>query len=94
MWVNSGGEKFWVEYHFKTDQGIEYPTRADADRLAGVDGDYHRRDLFDSIKKGDFPSWTLKMQIMRFEDAERPIDSTRSISRRSGRTRLSADRGR
>jgi catalase len=69
MWVNAEGEKFWVKYHFKTDQGIHFLTQAEADRLAGVDGDYHARDLYDSIKRGDCPSWTLKMQIMPFADA-------------------------
>ena len=81
MWVNAKGAKFWVKYHFKTDQGIEFLTQAEADRLAGVDGDYHRRDLFNSIKKGDFPRWTLKMQIMPFEDAKtyrfNPFDLTK-----------------
>ena len=81
MWANARGEKFWVKYHFNTDQGIEYLTQAEADRLAGVDADYHRRDLFDSIKNGDFPSWTLKMQIMPFEEAKtyrfNPFDLTK-----------------
>lgn len=81
MWLNAEGEKFWVKYHFKTDQGIECLTQAEADTLAGVDADYHRRDLFESIKKGDFPSWTLKMQIMPFEDAKtyrfNPFDLTK-----------------
>ncbi|HNP37828.1 MAG TPA: catalase [Woeseiaceae bacterium] len=81
MWLNAKGEKFWVKYHFKTDQGIENLTQAEADRLAGVDADYHRRDLFESIKKGDFPSWTLKMQIMPFDDAKNyrfnPFDLTK-----------------
>lgn len=81
MWVNAKGEKFWVKYHFKTDQGVEFLTQAEADRLAGVDGDYHRRDLYETIKKGDFPSWTLMMQIMPFEDAKtyryNPFDLTK-----------------
>jgi catalase len=81
MWVNAAGEKFWVKYHFKTDQGIETLTQAEADRMAGVDADYHRRDLFNSIKAGDFPSWTLKMQIMPFEEAKtyrfNPFDLTK-----------------
>jgi catalase len=81
MWVNAQGAKFWVKYHFKTDQGIDFLTQADADRLAGVDGDYHRRDLFNSIKKGDFPRWTPKMQIMPFADAKtyrfNPFDLTK-----------------
>lgn len=81
MWLNAGGEKFWVKYHFKTDQGIEFLTQAEADTLAGADADYHRRDLFESIKQGDFPSWTLKMQIMPFEEAKNyrfnPFDLTK-----------------
>ena len=81
MWVNAKGEKFWVKYHFKTDQGNEFLTQAEADRLAGVDADYHRRDLFESIRKGEYPSWTLHMQIMPFEQAKRyrfnPFDLTK-----------------
>ena len=80
-WINAHGEKFWVKYHFKTDQGIEFLTQADADRIAGQDADYHQRDLYNSIEAGDFPSWTLKMQIMPFEDAKtyhiNPFDLTK-----------------
>ena len=81
MWVNEAGEKFWVKYHFKTDQGIEFLEQDEADKLAGTDGDYHRRDLFDSIKAGNHPSWTLKVQIMPFEEAKtyrlNPFDLTK-----------------
>ncbi|ROU02087.1 catalase [Marinobacter sp. R17] len=81
MWVNAQGEKFWVKYHFKTDQGIQCLTQEDADRLAGEDGDYHTRDLYEAIERGDHPSWTLYMQIMPFKDAEtyrfNPFDLTK-----------------
>jgi catalase len=81
MWVNSKGERFFVKYHFKTDQGIECLTQEEADRLAGEDADCHRRDLFESIKKGDYPSWTLMVQIMPFEDSRtyrfNPFDLTK-----------------
>ncbi|MFZ0089457.1 MAG: catalase [Solirubrobacteraceae bacterium] len=81
MWVNAAGDKFWVKYHFKTDQGIEFLTQEDADRIAGEDGDYHRRDLFEAIRGGDHPSWTLYMQIMPFNEAEsyrfNPFDLTK-----------------
>ena len=80
-WVNANDEMFWVKYHFKTDQGIDFLTQEDADRLAGEDGDYHQRDLFTSIEEGNFPSWTLKVQIMPFEDAKtyrfNPFDLTK-----------------
>ncbi|MGW7345221.1 catalase [Streptomyces sp. NPDC054854] len=81
MWVNEGGQRFWVKYHFETDQGIEFLPQADADRIAGEDPDFHRRDLFDSISGGEAPSWTLKVQVMPFEDAPdyrfNPFDLTK-----------------
>ncbi|MBA2509780.1 MAG: catalase [Nocardioidaceae bacterium] len=81
MWVNAAGERFWVKYHFKTDQGIDHLTQQEADDLAGTDADYHQRDLYDSIESGNHPSWTLKMQIMPFEDAKtyrfNPFDLTK-----------------
>ena len=81
MWVNAAGERFWVKYHFKTDQGIECLTQAEADRIAGSDADYHRRDLFKAIERGEHPSWTLSMQIMPFDEARdyhiNPFDLTK-----------------
>jgi catalase len=68
-WQNRGGEKFWVKYHFKTDQGIECLTQSEADALAGTDADVHRRDLWEAIDRGDHPSWTLHVQVMPFGDA-------------------------
>ncbi len=81
MWINSGGERFWVKYHFKTDQGVDFIPQAEADQLAGSDGDYHQRDLYEHIEAGDFPRWTLHMQIMPFTDAKtyrfNPFDLTK-----------------
>ncbi len=86
LWVNAAGEKFWVRYHFKTDQGIEFFTQAEADEMAGKDGDYHTRDLYDAIERGEHPSWSLKMQIMPFDDAKdyrfNPFDLTKVISQK------------
>ena len=45
MWVNAGGERFWVKYHFKTDQGIENFTDAEAKAMRAEDPDFHLRDL-------------------------------------------------
>ncbi|MDQ3176412.1 MAG: catalase [Actinomycetota bacterium] len=79
--VNEAGEKFWVKFHFKTDQGIDFLTQDEADELAGQDSDFHIRDLYDSIDRGEHPSWTLKVQIMPFEDAKayrfNPFDLTK-----------------
>ncbi|MFI0940749.1 catalase [Streptomyces sp. NPDC021020] len=81
MWINGAGEKFWIKYHFKTDQGIDFLTQADADALAGENADAHRQDLWEAIARGDHPSWTLKVQVMPFEDAAdyrfNPFDLTK-----------------
>ena len=80
-WINAAGEIFWVKYHFITDQGNDFLTQDEADRLAGADADYHQRDLYQAIERGEYPSWTLKMQIMPFEEAKtyrlNPFDLTK-----------------
>lgn len=80
-WINADNRISWVKYHFISDQGIDCLEQAEADRLAGVDADYHQRDLYEAIKRGDYPSWTLKVQIMPFEDAKtyriNPFDLTK-----------------
>jgi catalase len=81
MWVNTDRERFWVKYHFKSEQGVECLTQADADRIAGQDADYHQRDLYEAIERGEYPGWSLKMQIMPFEAAKtyrfNPFDLTK-----------------
>ena len=79
--LNSEGERFWVKWHFKTLQGIKTLTNAEAAHIAGVDLDYHRRDLHDAIARGDFPRWKVQIQIMPEKDAEtyaiHPFDLTK-----------------
>jgi catalase len=81
MWVNGEGEQFWVKYHFKSDQGVKCLTQAEADRIAGEDADYHQRDLYEAIERREYPSWSLKMQIMPFHAAKtyrfNPFDLTK-----------------
>jgi catalase len=67
-WYNEEGESFWVQYHFKTDQGIKNLTREEATRLSGENPDHATEDLYEAIARGDFPSWTLEMQIMPAEE--------------------------
>jgi len=80
MW-HTDTEKFWVKFHFISDQGVESLTQEDANRIAGDDSDFHRRDLFEAIEGGDHPSWTLKVQVMPYEDAKtyrfNPFDLTK-----------------
>jgi catalase len=81
MWVNAAGRKAWVKYHFLTDQGNEFLPQADADAMAGADSDHYLRDLHTAIEQRDFPSWTLKVQVMPLEDAANyrfnPFDLTK-----------------
>ncbi|WP_062351293.1 catalase KatA [Bacillus kwashiorkori] len=80
-WVNAEGEAVWVKYHFKTDQGVKNMDPELAAKIAGENPDYHIEDLHNAIEKGDYPSWTLYVQIMPLEDANTykwdPFDVTK-----------------
>lgn len=84
MWINASGEKFWVKYHFHTQQGMEFFTNAEAATMSGQDADFHRRDLFDAIARGEHPSWILSVQVMPYADAKQyrfnPFDLTKTWS--------------
>lgn len=79
--LNQDNERFWVKFHFKTRQGIRNLTDAEAEALVGRDRDSHQRDLYEHIEKGDFPRWTMYVQIMPEMDAEKldyhPFDLTK-----------------
>ena len=79
--INAQNQRFWVKFHFKTRQGIANLSDAEAAELIGSDRESHQRDLFDSIERGDFPAWTLCVQIMPEEEANscrlNPFDLTK-----------------
>jgi catalase len=81
LWYNAGGEKFWVKYHFKTEQGIRNFTDAEAAAQTAEDRDFHLRDLRAAIDAGDYPSWRVEVQVMPFEAAAgyrfNPFDLTK-----------------
>ncbi len=81
QWVNAGGEQFFVKYHFKTDQGIGCLAAAEAAKLAGANAESHNADLMQAIDQGEFPSWTLKVQVMPAAEARKyrfsPFDLTK-----------------
>lgn len=60
MWINAAGEKFWVKYHFHTRQGMAFFSNAEAAAMSGADADFHRRDLFDAIARGEHPGHALR----------------------------------
>ncbi|MGB0455093.1 MAG: catalase [Bacteriovoracaceae bacterium] len=70
MW-NNKGERFWIKWHFKTNQGNKTLTNEEAAKIVGENPQAAHVDLFDSIERGDFPSWTVKIQIMPEKDAEK-----------------------
>jgi catalase len=62
--INAKRDRFWVKFHFKSQQGIRNLGDAEAEALIGKDRESHQRDLYESIERNDFPRWTLKVQIM------------------------------
>jgi catalase len=81
QWTNQAGERFWVQYHFISEQGTANITAEKAEELAGTDADHYLRDLYDAIDRGEHPSWVMKVQIMPYEDAKtyrfNPFDLTK-----------------
>ncbi|MGP0221736.1 catalase [Paenarthrobacter sp. NCHU4564] len=81
QWINAAGERFWVKYHFKSNQGVNSITSEEAEALAGSDADFYIRDLHENIEAGNFPSWELHVQVMPYEDAKtyrfNPFDLTK-----------------
>jgi catalase len=79
--VNAKNERFFVKYHFKTQQGIKNLPPAKALALAGSDPDYAQRDLFEAIERKAFPKWTMYIQVMPEADAAKyrinPFDVTK-----------------
>ena len=78
---NAKGERFWVKFHFKTEQGIANLTEEQAAKVKGIDPDHAQRDMVAAIQDGNFPRWKLKVQIMPEADANtyhiNPFDLTK-----------------
>jgi catalase len=80
LW-NAAGERFWVKFHFKTQQGHRHLTNAEAAQVIGQSRESYQEDLFGSIEKGEFPRWKMQVQIMPEADAGKtpynPFDLTK-----------------
>lgn len=78
---NAKNERFWVKFHFRTQQGIENYTNAEAAQIIAHDREASQRDLFENIEKGNFPKWTMYVQIMPEKEASEyrinPFDLTK-----------------
>ena len=79
--INASQERFWVKFHLRSQQGIRNLTDAEAEAVIGKCRESHQRDLYDAIEQGDFPRWTLFIQVMPEQDAAKcpynPFDLTK-----------------
>lgn len=71
--INSKNKRIWVKFHLKTQQGIKCLSDEEAENLIAKDRESSQRDLLDSIDKGDFPKWDMKIQLMTEAQAEKAI---------------------
>jgi catalase len=62
--VNAAGERCWVKFHFKTDQGIRCLTSEEAAIAGSKDPAHLQHDLYTALERGEHPSWTMKIQVM------------------------------
>ncbi len=80
LW-NDAGERFWVKFHFKTRQGHRHHTNAEAEQVIGRTRESYQEALYNTIENGDFPQWTVQVQIMPETDADKhaynPFDLTK-----------------
>lgn len=84
--INAANERYWVKFHFRCEQGIRNLTDEEAAKLVGEDRESSQRDLYDAIEKGDFPRWTLLVQVMPEAEAAtyrfHPFDLTKIWSKK------------
>lgn len=82
--INAQGERFWVKFHFKSKQGIRNLTNKEAAEIIAKDRESHQRDLYENIEKGNFPSWSFKIQVLHESEVDKlgfnPFDLTKTWS--------------
>lgn len=61
---NKAGERFWVKFHFKTQQGHRHYTNREAAQVIGKTRESTQEDLYASIERGHYPRWTMYVQVM------------------------------
>lgn len=66
--INAEGKGRFVKFHFTPKQGVLSLVWDEAQKLAGKDPDFHRRDLWDAIEAGNYPEWEFGVQIVEEED--------------------------
>ncbi len=78
---NEDGERVWVKFHFRSEQGIQNYTDQEAEKVNGKDRESSGRDLYEAIEKGMYPKWKMYIQVMTEEEAKNhptnPFDLTK-----------------
>lgn len=81
-WVNKEGEETLIKYHWKPKLGVVNFDRQEATRIAGEDPDYHTRDLWEAIERGEFVEYELFVQMMKISEEQNqtfdPLDPTKT----------------
>lgn len=84
--ISAGNQRYWVKFHFKTQQGIKNLTDAEAAAIVAGDRESSQRDLFEAIERGEFPRWTMYVQVMPEVEAAsyrfHPFDLTKVWSKK------------
>lgn len=78
---NKDGERFWVKFHFITEQGHRHYTNEEAKKVIAETRESYQEELFGTIEAGNYPKWKFKIQVMPEADAEKtpynPFDLTK-----------------
>ncbi|MEZ4334106.1 MAG: catalase [Myxococcota bacterium] len=81
--VDAEGRSRFVKFHWKPKLGLQSVVWNEALKINGADPDFHRRDLWNAIQRGEFPEWELGLQVFDEEFAERfafdVLDATKII---------------
>ena len=79
--INAEGVRHWVKFHFKSQQGHKHWTNAEAAAVVGRTRESTQEDLFGALEAGNFPRWTMYVQVMTEEQAKHtsynPFDLTK-----------------
>lgn len=68
--TNDAGERVWVKFHFKSQQGHRHWTNAEAAEVVGRTRESTQEDLYAAIERGEFPRWTMQVQVMTQAQAQ------------------------
>ena len=79
--INDKNERVWVQFHFRSQQGIQNLTDQEAEMVIAGDRESHQRDLYEAIEKNEYPKWKMYIQVMTEEEAKKmpynPFDLTK-----------------